>query len=188
MAATPVDIYIHDTYFIVAHFHYVLFGGSMLVIFGGVYFWYPKFFGRLMSERWGKVHFFLTFILTNGTFYPMHVLGAAGFPRRYADPYHFESFKMLLPVNQFMTLCAILLGVVQIIFVINFFGSLWFGARAGRNPWRATTLEWMTASPPPHGNFDFQPLVVRGPYEYGGDGPRDYLPQVDNAPSSALPD
>ena len=186
MAATPVDIYIHDTYFIVAHFHYVLFGGTMLAVFGAVYFWYPKFFGRMMNERWGWIHFLLTFILTNGTFYPMHVLGAAGFPRRYADPYHFEAFQALLPINQVMTVCAILLGAVQIIFVINFLGSMVWGKKAGRNPWQANTLEWTTVSPPPHGNFDFQPIVVRGPYEFGGDGPRDHQMQVDNCPADAL--
>ena len=158
----------------------------MLAVFAGVYFWYPKFFGRMMNESWGKVHFFLTFILTNGTFYPMHVLGAAGFPRRYADPYHFESFRELLPINQFMTVCAILLGAAQIIFVINFLGSMVFGKKAPRNPWDANTLEWTTVSPPPHGNFDYQPIVVRGPYEYGNLGERDHLLQVDECPADAL--
>ena len=99
MAATPVDIFIHDTYFIVAHFHYVLFAGTAMAVFGAIYFWFPKMFGRMMNEFWGKVHFFLTFIFLNGTFYTMHILGAVGFPRRLADPYHYETFRQLLPLE-----------------------------------------------------------------------------------------
>lgn len=179
MAATPVDIFIHDTYFIVAHFHYVLFAGTMMAVFAAIYFWFPKIFGRMMNEFWGKVHFFLTFIFLNGTFFTMHILGAVGFPRRYADPYHFETFQHLLPMNQFMTICAIGMGVVQIIFVFNFVASIFVGTRATRNPWRANTLEWTAPSPPGHGNFDFQPVVYRGPYEYSSpDSDQDFLPQT----------
>ena len=167
MAATPVDIFIHDTYFIVAHFHYVLFAGTAMAVFGAIYFWYPKMFGRLMNEFWGKVHFFLTFVFLNGTFFTMHILGAVGFPRRLADPYHYETFRQLQPLNQFMSICAIGMVAVQVIFAINFIGSMFFGKRAGRNPWGANTLEWTAPSPPGHGNFDFQPVVYRGPYEYG---------------------
>ena len=129
MAAPPVDIQIHDTYFIVAHFHYVLFGSSVLGVMGAIYFWYPKMFGRKMNETLGKIHFFLTFIFLNGTFFPMHFLGARGFPRRYADPYRFEEFQDLLPLNQFITLCAFLMGAAQLIFLINFFGSLIWGRK-----------------------------------------------------------
>ncbi len=96
MAATPVDIFIHDTYFIVAHFHYVLFAGTAMGVFGAIYFWFPKMFGRMMNEFWGKVHFVLTFILLNCVFFPMHILGAVGFPRRLADPYHYETFRALV--------------------------------------------------------------------------------------------
>ena len=111
MAATPVDIFIHDTYFIVAHFHYVLFAGTAMGVFGAIYFWFPKMFGRMMNEFWGKVHFFLTFIFLNCMFFPMHILGADGFPRRYADPYHFGIVPAILqPLNVFMTWCAIVLG------------------------------------------------------------------------------
>ena len=95
MAATPVDIFIHDTYFIVAHFHYVLFAGTAMGVFGAIYFWFPKMFGRMMNETWGKVHFFLTFIFLNGTFFPMHILGMVGFPARLADPYHYPTFSHL---------------------------------------------------------------------------------------------
>ena len=180
MAAPPVDIQIHDTYFIVAHFHYVLFGSSVLGVMGAIYFWYPKMFGRKMNETLGKIHFFLTFIFLNGTFFPMHFLGARGFPRRYADPYRFEEFQDLLPLNQFITLCAFLMGAAQLIFLINFFGSLIWGQKAGRNPWNANSLEWSAPSPPQHGNFDFQPQVYRGPYEYSHpDRVDDYWPQIE---------
>ena len=104
MAATPVDIFIHDTYFIVAHFHYVLFAGTAMGVFGAIYFWFPKMFGRMMNEFWGKVHFFLTFIFLNCMFFPMHILGADGFPRRYADPYHYATFQHLQPLNAFITI------------------------------------------------------------------------------------
>jgi cytochrome c oxidase subunit 1 len=124
-------------------------------------------FGRMMNDFWGKVHFALTFILLNCVFYPMHILGMRGFPRRLADPYHYETFKDLLPLNQFITICAIALVASQVIFVVNFFYSMFAGPIAGRNPWHANTLEWQAPSPPGHGNFDFQPIVYRGPYEYG---------------------
>jgi len=185
MAATPVDIFIHDTYFIVAHFHYVLFSGTAMAVFGAIYFWFPKMFGRMMNERWGKIHFFLTFVFLNGTFYLMHVLGVVGFPRRLADPYHYETFKHLQPMNQFITVCAIGMVASQIIFAINFLTSIFRGPRCGRNPWRANSLEWMAPSPPGHGNFDFQPIVYRGPYEYGSpEVEEDYYPQIKPPPES----
>ena len=142
MAATPVDIFIHDTYYIVAHFHYVLFCGTAMAVMGAIYFWFPKMFGRSMNEGWGKLHFFLTFIFMNGTFYLMHILGAVGFPRRLADPYHYETFKHLLPMNRFITWCAVGMVLSQVIFAINFFYSIFKGQRVGRNPWRCNTLEW----------------------------------------------
>jgi cytochrome c oxidase subunit 1 len=179
MAATPVDVYIHDTYFIVGHLHYVLFMSSIFGIFAGIYYWYPKMFGRMMSERWGKVHFALTFIAANCTFYPMHILGTGGHMRRIADPTQYGYLKPLMPVNQFMTISALVLGTVQIIFLINFFGSLFWGQRAGRNPWKSNTLEWTAPSPPPHGNFEAIPTVYRGPYEYAvPDMEDDHLPQT----------
>jgi cytochrome c oxidase subunit 1 len=188
MAATPVDIYIHDTYFIVGHIHYVLFMSSLFGIFGAIYFWFPKMFGRMMNETWGKVHFFLTFVFANGVFYPMHILGTGGHMRRIYDPTAYDFLRPLQPVNQFMTICALLLGLAQIIFLVNFFWSLFRGPVAGRNPWHSNTLEWTAPSPPPHGNFETIPIVRRGPYEYAVPGHHeDYFPQAEPGPAMPVP-
>jgi len=179
MASTPVDIYIHDTYIVVAHFHYVVFAGSMMGIFAAIHHWYPKMFGRMMNETLGKVHFVGTFILTNGVFYMMHQVGLAGLMRRTADPYAYETYAHLQPVNQFISLCAFGLLAWQVFFVLNFFGSMIWGQRVGRNPWKATSLEWEAPSPPGHGNFDKQLAVYHGPYEFGVPGaPEDYVMQT----------
>jgi cytochrome c oxidase subunit 1 len=178
MAATPVDIHVHDTYYIVAHLHYVLFGASVLGVMGAIYFWYPKMFGRVMSDGLGKLHFALTFVFLNGTFFPMHFLGARGFPRRYADASQFDEFADLLPINQFITWCALALGAAQILFAVNFLWSLFRPAIADRNPWKSNTLEWLAPNRPPHGNFEVQPIVERGAYEYSHpDNDSDYWPQ-----------
>jgi cytochrome c oxidase subunit 1 len=167
MASTAVDVHIHDTYFIVAHIHYVLFGGSMFGIWAGIYFWYPKMFGRMMNETLGYIHFWLSFVFFNGTFFAMHILGMGGFPRRVAEYTHYGTFAHFQPMNQFISYCAFGLGLSQIPFVINFIGSWIWGKQAPGNPWEATTLEWAdTTSPPPHGNFVKVPVVHHGPYEY----------------------
>src|SRR5438067_12860845 len=166
MAATPVDIFIHDTYFIVAHLHYVLFTSSLFGIFGAIYFWYPKMFGRMMNETWGKVHFALTFIAGNCVFFPMHILGVAGLRRRIPDITATAFERPLLPLNQFITISALILGTVQLIFVVNFLVSLFRGKICDRNPWGSNTLEWTAPSPPPHGNFETTQIVYRGPYEF----------------------
>ena len=179
MAATPVDIYIHDTYIVVAHFHYVVFAGSMFGIFAAIYHWFPKMFGRVMNEAVGKWHFVGTFIFTNCTFYMMHQLGVAGLMRRTADPYAYDVYAHLQPINQFITLSAFCMFAWQIFFVVNFFHSLFWGKRVGRNPWKANSLEWDAPSPPGHGNFDKPLKVHRGPYEYGSpEVAEDYLPQT----------
>jgi cytochrome c oxidase subunit 1 len=181
MAAVPVDIYFHDTYFIVAHFHYILFGSTLFAVFGGITYWFPKMFGRMMNEGVGKLHFLLTFIGFNGTFFPMHLLGIAGMPRRYADPYLHPYLEHLLPMNQFMTCSAMLMGFAQFLLLGNFAYSIFFGPKCGRNPWEANTLEWSAPTPPPHGNFDVPPVVYRGPYEYSSPShpQSDYWPQTE---------
>lgn len=180
MASTPTDVYFHDTYFIVAHIHYVLFMSSLFGIFAGIYHWYPKMFGRHMNEFWGKVHFALTFIFANATFFPMHIIGIGGHPRRYYDPTIYRFLDQFQSLNVFMSICAILMGIAQLIFLINFLGSLLLGKRADRNPWKSTTLEWLAPSPPPHGNFTSIPIVNHGPYEYSKPGvAEDFLPQAD---------
>jgi len=178
MAATPVDIYIHDTYFIVAHIHYVLFGGSLFALFGAITFWYPKMFGRLMNPFWGKVHFALTFVFYYLVFWPMHELGLKGHMRRIYDPSQYEFLQPLQPMNTFITVSAFLLFAVQIIFALNFILSWFFGAKAGRNPWNDTGLEWSTPSPAPHGNFERTPTVYHAPYEFSHPQvTEDFLPQ-----------
>jgi cytochrome c oxidase subunit 1 len=187
MASAPVDIYIHDTYFIVAHIHYVLFGGSLFGIFAGIYYWYPKMFGKMLNERWGRLHFTLTFIAFNVTFFPMHVLGLGGHMRRIYDPNVYDFLKGLSDVNEVITIGAIALGFAQLILVFNVLYTLKFGKRAPRNPWRANTLEWAAPEHPGHGNFDTDITVYRGPYEYGVEGRKaDFWPQWEPGASKTV--
>ena len=177
-AALPVDIYIHDTYFIVGHLHYVLFGGSLFGAFAGISYWYPKMFGRMMSERLSKLHLLLSFIFFNAVMFPMFILGIAGMPRRIYDYTQYAHLAHVGPLNRMMSVSAFCLVAVQAIFIVNFIGSLFKGKPAGENPWQSTTLEWTTASPPPHGNFVSPPTVHHGPYEYSVPGrSTDWLPQ-----------
>jgi cytochrome c oxidase subunit I len=189
MASTPVDIFIHDTYFIVAHLHYVIFGGSVFGLFAAIYYWFPKLFGRMMNEPLGKLHFFGTLVFFNATFFPMHILGIGGMMRRIYNPMQYEFLQPLQPINVFITVSAICLGVAQIPFVVNFFWSLFAGRKAEENPWKANTLEWSAPSPPPHGNWgDRLPIVCRGPYEYSTPGMvEDYLPQQQFLESETQP-
>jgi len=180
MASTPVDIYIHDTYFIVAHIHYVLFGGSLFGIFAGITFWFPKMYGKMMHNGWGKIHFGLTFVFYNLAFFPMHTLGVRGHMRRIYDPNQYDFLQPLQPMNTFITWMVFGLITAQAIFAANFFWSIWRGPKAEQNPWKSTTLEWTAApSPPPHGNFPGgTPRVYRGAYEYSSpESDDDYIPQ-----------
>jgi cytochrome c oxidase subunit I len=165
LAMIPVTIHVSDTYFIVAHIHYVLFGGSLFTIFAGVYYWFPKMTGRMYDERLGKIHFWMTFIGFNATFGPMHLLGLKGMPRRVAD--YAEQFAGW---NLFISIASFFVGLSTLVFVYNMVSSWRGGPRAEANPWRALTLEWQVSSPPPIFNFDTVPTVVGGPYEYGVPG------------------
>jgi len=177
-AATPVDMYIHDTYFIVGHLHYVLFGGSLFGAFAGVTYWFPKMFGRSMSDGLSKIHAVLTFIFFNAVMFPMFILGVRGMPRRIYDYTQYAHLQGLDGLNRMMSVSAFLLVAVQLIFAVNFLWSLFRGKPAGENPWESTTLEWSAASPPPHGNFATTPTVYHGPYEYSVPGRKtDWLAQ-----------
>jgi cytochrome c oxidase subunit 1 len=164
LGTVPFDLHVHDTYYIVAHFHYVLFGGSVYGLYAGIYHWFPKMTGRMLNEPLGKVHFILTFIGTNLTFLPMHELGLQGMPRRIAmyDP-KFQG------INQICTYGAIILGLSILPFLVNIIWSWIAGPVAPRNPWRSLTLEWQTTSPPAIENFDEEPILWAGPYDYGID-------------------
>jgi len=165
LAMVPFDIHVSSSYFIVAHIHYVLFGGSLMTIFGGVYYWFPKMTGRMYDERLGKWHFWSTFVLFNLTFGPMHILGLQGMPRRVAT--YASQFADL---NLFISIASCGLGLATLVFVYNIVTSWRGGPVAVANPWRGMTLEWQVASPPPIFNFDRVPTVVGGPYEYGVPG------------------
>jgi cytochrome c oxidase subunit 1 len=165
LAMLPFDIYVSDTYFIVAHIHYVLFGGSLFTIFAGVYYWFPKMTGRMYNEKLGRAHFWTTFVFFNATFAPMHLIGIEGMPRRVAD--YSEQFATW---NAIISIASFALGLSTLIFVYNMVSSWRGGKRAPANPWNALTLEWQVSSPPPIFNFDRVPTVVGGPYEYGVPG------------------
>jgi cytochrome c oxidase subunit 1 len=177
LAQPVLDIPLHDTAFVVGHFHLII------GMFAGTYYWFPKMFGRMMNETWGKIHFFITLIGTYSIFMPMHYLGMAGQPRRYSQFTEVAYLHRLIPLNTFMTYAAIVTVAAQFIFVINLFWSMFKGPKASDNPWESTTLEWTTATPPPHDNFGgHTPVVNHGPYEYSVPGaPRDYVMQTDPA-------
>jgi cytochrome c oxidase subunit 1 len=176
LGSVPVDIHASDTYFVVAHIHYVLFGGSLFTIFAGIYYWFPKMTGRMYNERLGKLHFWLTFVGFNLTFFPMHWIGLQGMPRRVADyADQFADWNMVISIASFG------LGASTVVFLYNMIVSWRRGPKAPGNPWRALTLEWQVSSPPPIFNFDEIPQVVGSPYEYGVRGARHAVMNGDRA-------
>jgi cytochrome c oxidase subunit 1 len=175
------DIQLHDTFFVVAHFHLIMAGAALFGVFGATAYWFPKMFGRTMNETLGKTHFWFTFVTYYGTFFPMHYIGLAGHLRRVYDPYQYKFLQPLQSLNQFITVSALILGASQLLFFINFFWSAFKGKKAEPNPWHANGLEWTTASPPPHGNWPGAiPEVHRWPYEYSNpNAPGDHVMQTD---------
>lgn len=177
---SAIDIQMHDTYFVVAHFHIVMGVAAFFGMFAGIYNWYPKMYGRFMNETLGRIHFWGTLIGAYAIFWPMHYLGMAGVPRRYYSFDSFDAFKHFAGMNKFITIAAILVFAVQVVFIINFFYSIWKGKKmTTRNPWGASTLEWTTPVETGHGNWPGNiPTVQRWPYDYGKDG-RDFISQVE---------
>ncbi len=183
LAQPVLDIQLHDTAFVPAHFHLIMGVAAIFGIFAATYYWFPKMFGRMMNETLGQIHFFITLAGTYAIFMPMHYLGMAGQTRRYSQFTEVAYLQKLIPLNTFITYAAIITIAAQFIFVINLFWSMLKGPKASDNPWEATTLEWTTATPPPHDNFGgVTPVVHNGPYEYGVPGAaRDYVMQTDAA-------
>ncbi len=176
---STIDIQLHDTYFVVAHFHIVMGVAAFFGMYAGVYHWFPKMYGRFMNQTLGKLHFWGTLIGAYSVFWPMHYLGMAGVPRRYYSFDVFDTFNHFAGMNQFITIAAIITFGFQLLMVINFFYSIWYGRKVTeRNPYNANTLEWTTPIQPGHGNWPGNlPTVQRWAYDYGKDG-REYIPQV----------
>ena len=176
------DIPLHDTYYVIGHFHYVVAPGTIFALFAGIYYWFPKMTGRKMNETLGKLHFWPSLIFMNGIFLPMFIQGLAGISRRLWDGGAIYSHAAdTLWLNEVMSVSAWLLGLIQFVFIVNFFYSMKKGEKAGRNPWDATTLEWVAPSPPiAHGNFESDIEVHRSAYEYSVPGrKRDFTPQTE---------
>jgi cytochrome c oxidase subunit I len=181
LAQPVLDIPLHDTAFVPAHFHLIMGVAAIFGIFAATYYWVPKMFGRMMNETLGRIHFFITLAGTYAIFMPMHYAGLAGQTRRYSQFTEVAYLQKLIPLNTFITYAAIITIAAQFIFLINLFWSIFKGPKASDNPWEATTLEWTTSTPPPHDNFGgVTPVVHNGPYEYGVPGAKkDYVMQTD---------
>ncbi|HPQ21001.1 MAG TPA: cbb3-type cytochrome c oxidase subunit I [Saprospiraceae bacterium] len=175
---STIDIQMHDTYFVVAHFHIVMGVAAFFGMFAGIYHWFPKMYGRFMNETLGRIHFWGTLICAYAIFWPMHYIGLAGVPRRYYDFSTFDAFKHFEDLNKFITIAAIIAFGLQILFVVNFFYSIFKGKKlTTRNPWHANTLEWTTPIEHLHGNWPGNlPVVYRWAYDYNKDD-REYVPQ-----------
>jgi cytochrome c oxidase subunit I len=182
LGLTATDIPLHDTYYVIGHFHYVVAPGTVFALLAGVYFYYPKVTGRMMNEVLGKIHFVGSFICINFIFMPMFIQGLAGMNRRlYDGGQQYAHVKDVLYLNEVMSWGAWGLGLFQLVFIINFFVSLKAGKKVGNNPWQATTIDWVDTTSPPlaHGNFATTPIVYRSAYEYSVPGAKtDFIPQT----------
>jgi cytochrome c oxidase subunit I len=180
LADSALDINVHDTYFVVAHFHIVMGLSAIFGMFAGVYHWFPKMFGTMMNKKLGFAHFWLTFISAYGVFFPMHFLGMAGMPRRYYSYSTFPMFDNLWEINELISIFAIVGGIAQVIFFFNFFYSIYRGQKSVQNPWKSNTLEWTTPVEHIHGNWPGAiPEVHRWPYDYSKPGSEeDFIPQT----------
>jgi cytochrome c oxidase subunit I len=181
LAQPVLDIYLHETYFVIAHFHLIMGVASIFGIFAATYYWFPKMFGRMMNEPLAKTHFWLTFVGAYAIFMPMHYYGMAAGLRRYSQGTEVAWINALAPIQKFISIAAFVTIASQFIFLFNLFWSMFKGEKAVDNPWEATTLEWTTATPPPHDNFGgITPVVYNGPYEYSVPGaPKDFVMQTD---------
>ena len=177
LGLTASDIYLHDTFYVIGHFHYVVAPGTIFALFAGIYYWYPKVTGKQMNQTLGKIHFWLSFVCINGVFMPMFWQGMAGLSRRLYDPTIYAHGRAVQSLNVLISWSVWGLAIAQLPFIWNFFASLRH-PKAVENPWQATTLEWAAPSPPPHGNFVTPPVVYRDPYEYSEPGrSSDFHPQ-----------
>lgn len=189
LGSSGSDLYFHDTYFVLAHFHYTFVPIAIIATFAGITFWYPKMFGRMLDERLGKIHFWGTVIPFNGVFIPLFIAGALGDHRRIYSYESFPDLARLQPLREIATISLLVMLAFQVPFLVNFVKSMFSGKVAGKNPWRSNTLEWTAESPPPHGNFAVLPTVYRGPYEYSVPGreddfwPQDQPPEPGSEPT-----
>lgn len=176
---STLDINVHDTYFVIAHFHLVMGISALYGMFAGIYHWYPKMFGRMLSKNMGYIHFWVTTVCAYGVFFPMHFIGMAGLPRRYYTNTNFPLFDDLQDVNVVITMFALVGGAFQLVFLFNFFSSIFYGKRTVQNPWRSNTLEWTAPIKHIHGNWEGEiPHVHRWPYDYSKPGhDEDFVPQ-----------
>jgi cytochrome c oxidase subunit 1 len=177
---SSIDIHLHDTYFVIAHFHIVMGVSAFFGMFAGIYHWFPKMYGRFMNNTLGYIHFWITLIGAYLIFWPMHYEGMAGMPRRYYDYSNWASFNQFEPLNHFISVVVIVVFATQLLFIFNFFYSIFKGRKmTTQNPWKATSLEWTTPINPGHGNWPGEiPEVHRWAYDYSKDG-RDFIPQTE---------
>jgi cytochrome c oxidase subunit 1 len=188
LATISTDLYLHDTMFVVGHFHLTMAAASFLGSFAAIYYWFPKMFGRMLDERLGKAHFWFSIVFITLLFFGQLAVGYAGQPRRLWDPHQYGFLKHLAPINRWTSYFAFVLGASQFLFVVNFFNNVFRKANAEPNPWRVGTLEWTVPSPPPPHNFEVIPTVVRGPHEFSNPEVqrrlgRDWIGQTEELPA-----